>query len=168
MSAVTYPEASVADTVERQFVPLQVNVQEPVSKQVIERYRQFWTPDVRLLDWEGFDLYDWQGYLPPYEFLPQLFVGRGYACLRLGEPSGATAIFDEVVRRFPAARFVPEAQYYLVVARYKASHQADDPSTGWRRLQDRYPASLWRVKQAFIEQPAEAEHQSARAPRKAA
>jgi hypothetical protein len=45
----------------------------------------------------------------------------------------------------------PEAQYYLGVARYKASYEGADLAKGWHRLQTRYPESIWRTKQSFIE-----------------
>ena len=45
----------------------------------------------------------------------------------------------------------PEAQCYLGVARYKASHEGADLAKGWHRLQTRYPESNWRTKQSFNE-----------------
>jgi TolA-binding protein len=67
-------------------------------------------------------------------------------------PSGAAALYDDVLRRFPTSAVAPEAPYFLAVAKYKASHQADDLRGGWRRLQTRFPDSIWRVKESFTEQ----------------
>ena len=67
-------------------------------------------------------------------------------------PRGAAALYDDVLRRFPTSAVAPEAQYFLAVAKYKASHQADDLRGGWRRLQSRFPDGIWRVKQSFTEQ----------------
>ena len=69
----------------------------------------------------------------------------------LRPPRGAAALYDDVLRRFPTSAVAPEAQYFLAVAKYKASHQADDLRGGWRRLQTRFPDSIWRVKQSFRE-----------------
>jgi len=64
LGAVTYPEPSVADTVNQRFVPLQVNVLDAASRTLVERFRQFWTPDLRILAQDAFELYRWNGYLP--------------------------------------------------------------------------------------------------------
>jgi hypothetical protein len=116
---------------------------------------------VRVLAADGFELSRWNGYLPPFEFVPQLLVALGQARLRLHDEAGA-ALYEEVLSRFPTSAVAPEAQYYLGVARYKAGHEGADlakawhrlqtryPET-WHRLQTRYPESIWRVKQSFIE-----------------
>lgn len=149
---MTYPEPEVAATVSQRFVPLQVDVHAEDAKALIERYHQTWTPDLRLLAPDGSELYAWQGYLPPFEFLAQLLAGEGTARLRMAELPRATAAYEEVLRRFPTSAVAAEAQYYLAVARYKTSHDASALIDGWQRLQSRYPDSIWRQKQAFIEE----------------
>jgi hypothetical protein len=148
---VTYPEAEVAATITERFVPCQVNVQAEEAKSLLQRFHQAWTPDIRLLALDRSELYAWQGYLPPFEFLAQLLAGEGNARLRLAELSSAAAVYEELLRRFPTSAVAPEAQYYLAVARYKATHDAPDLTGGWQRLQSRYPTSIWRQKQVFIE-----------------
>jgi hypothetical protein len=152
LGAVTYQEPSVADTIGQRFVPIQVNTQEASSKTLVERYRQVWTPDLRILGADGFELYRWNGYLPPYEFLPQLLVAQAQACLRMQDEPGAAAVYEDVLRRFPTSELAPEAQYFLAVSKYRRSHEAEDLLGGWRKLQTRYPDSLWREKQSFTEE----------------
>ena len=152
LGAVTYPEPSVADAISERFVPLQVNVLDEASRPLIERFRQFWTPDLRILAADAFELYRWNGYLPPYEFLPQLLVGQAHARLRMADEPGAAAVYDDVLRRFPTCELAPEAQYYLAVSKYRQSHKPEDLLGGWHKLQSRYPDSLWRVKQSFTEE----------------
>src|ERR671932_705107 len=98
------------------------------------------------------DFYHWNGYFPPAEFLPQLLVAQAHACLRLHDEPGAVAVYREVLERFPTSTVAPEAQYFFAVSAYKQSHQASDLLDNWHRLQMRYPASLWRVKQSFAEE----------------
>jgi hypothetical protein len=150
---VTYPEPSVAEAVTRYCVPVQVNTLEEASKPTIERFRQVWTPDLRILDAGGLELSRWQGYLPPFEFVPRLLCGLGEARLRSRDEPGAAESYDEALRRFPTALCAPEAQYFLGVARYKASHRADDLLGAWQQLRARYPQSEWRLKQIFAETP---------------
>lgn len=148
---MTYPDPLVAGTIGERFVPVQINVTEAAAQPIIQRYRQAWTPDLRVLAADGFELYHWNGYLPPAEFVPQLLVAHGQARLRSGDLEGAAATYEEVLRRFPTSAFAPEAQYYLAAARYKASHNAEELHRGWRLLRERYPTSIWRVKQSYSE-----------------
>ncbi len=149
---MTYPEQAVAETISANFVPVQINTQEESGKPIVQRFRQIWTPDLRVLAPDGYELYRWNGYLPPYEFLPQLLAAQAHAYLRMNELERAAGLYDEVVRRFSTSACAPEAQYYGTVARYKASHESSDLMRGWQRLQDRYPNSIWRLKQSFTEQ----------------
>jgi hypothetical protein len=130
-------------------VPVHINTQEAASLPLVQRFYQVWTPDLRVLSPEGADLAYWNGYLPPAEFLPQLLVAQ--ALLRLHDEPGAAAVYREVLERFPTSAVAPEAQYFFAVATYKHSHEAADLLDNWRRLQTRYPASIWRVKQSFTE-----------------
>lgn len=148
---MTYPDAEVADTINQHFVPVQINTQEDGNKQVVERFRQIWTPDVRIVGSDGFDYYQWNGYLPPFEYLPQLLAGKARALLRCHDEDGAANTYHDVVRRFPTSAVAPEALYYLAVSRYKASGQGKDLAAGWHQLQNQYPDSRWRIKQLFME-----------------
>lgn len=147
---MTYQEPAVIDTINERFVPIQVNTQEESSRSVVERYRQVWTPDLRVLGSDGYEYYHWNGYLSPFEFLPQLLAGQAQATLRMNDEIGAAGLYGELLRRFPTSSLAPEAQYFLAVARYKSSHKPEDLLDGWRRVQVRYPNSIWRVKQEFI------------------
>jgi hypothetical protein len=148
---VTYSEPRIAQTIEQRFVPVQVNVTVDTSKPIVENFHQVWTPDLRVLASDGFELYRWNGYLPPFEFLPQLLVAQAQACLRTHDEAGAAAIYDDVLCRFPTSAVAPEAQYFFAVATYKQSHLADDLLGNWQRLQSQYPESIWRIKQSFTE-----------------
>jgi TolA-binding protein len=151
LGAVTYRESSVADTINERFVPVQVNTLEESAQPVIGRYRQAWTPDVRVLAPDGYELYRWNGYLPPFEFVPQLLAAQAQALLRMGDLDRAAGVYEEVLRRFPTSAVAAEAQYYRGVAKYKASHEPNDLAGSWDQLQSRYPESIWRVKQSFRE-----------------
>lgn len=152
MSAVTYSDAQVIETITARFVPVQINTQEAVGLPMVQRFYQVWTPDLRVASPEGVDLAHWNGYLPPAEFLPQLLVAHAQALLRLHDEPGAAAIYREVLEHFPTSAVAPEAQYFFAVSAYKHSHKASDLLDNWRQLQTRYPASIWRVKQSFIEE----------------
>ncbi len=151
MERVTYPEPAIAGTINSRFIPLQINTKEPAVKPIVERYRQVWTPDLRILGADGFEFYRWNGYLSPFEFLPQLLVAEAHAHLREKRVEVAAKIYTEVLERFPSSEVAAEASYYSAVANYRQSHKPDDLMDGWERLRSRYPASIWRRKQMFIE-----------------
>ncbi len=104
-----------------------------------------------MLSSQGVELYHWNGYVPPFEFLPQLLVARVYACLALQDPSGAAEGYRQVLERFPSIAVAPEAQYFLAVSLSKHSHEASELLDNWHQLQTRYPNSLWRLKPSFVE-----------------
>ncbi len=151
MGAVTYPELAVADAISDRFVPVKIDVSKRESAPVVERFRQVWTPDFRVLGPDGFEYYRWNGYLPPFQFLPQLLVAEAQAHLRMKDFGRAAEIYGEVLTRFPESDFAAEALYYLGVAHYKQSGDRDALRESWERLQTRYPDSIWRLKQSFIE-----------------
>ena len=148
---MTYSEPIVAETINTHFVPVQINTQEEEGRSMVQCFQQVWTPDLRIVSSQSIELYHWNGYLPPFEFLPQLLVAQAHACLRLGDPYGAAEVYRDVLERFPASAVAPEAQYSLAVSLYKHSHKTSDLLDNWRQLQTRYPESLGRLKQSFVE-----------------
>ena len=151
MERVTYPEPAVAGTINNSYIALQINTKESAAKPIVERYRQVWTPDLRMLDADGFEYYRWNGYLPPFEFLPQLLVSEAHARLRQKKVEIAADLYNEVVERFPTSRVAAEAAYYAAVADYRTSQDSADLMKGWEKLRSRYPSSDWRLKQSMTE-----------------
>jgi hypothetical protein len=49
------------DTIAEHFVGVQINTQDKNAKPIIERYRQVWIPDVRVLDPDGLEYDSWNG-----------------------------------------------------------------------------------------------------------
>src|SRR4051812_6352240 len=100
-------------------IPLQIRVQDPKSRPVIERYEQFWPPTLLVLGPEGQVYYEWNGYLPSALYLAQLLLGQGKAALKQHRFEAAARLSDEVVIQYPAGDVAPEACYWAAVARYK-------------------------------------------------
>ena len=139
--------------IEEHFEPVQINTQDgtEATAEVVARFRQVWTPDLRILDADGFELYRWNGYLPPSEYVAQLLAGRAHALLRLGDDAAASEAYQDVLRRFPTSFVAAEAGYFAAVAAYRGSGDAPDLIDNWQGLQARHPSSEWRIKQSFIE-----------------
>jgi len=149
---VTYPEPAVAEIIGR-AIPLQLDNSKPENDAVLKRYRHIWTPDIRLLDAQGVELYSWQGYLPPAEFAARALAGLGQAYLRLRNFDRAEELYVEVLKRYPTTWAAPEAQYYLGVTRYRRDPEGNELLHQWAILRAKYPDSEFRLKQSFKELP---------------
>jgi TolA-binding protein len=150
---VTYPDEAVHRAITDHFEPVQINTQDgtPETAEVVAKFHQVWTPDLRILDAHGVELYRWNGYLPPSEYVAQLLAGRAHALLRSGDDAAAAEAYQDVLRRFPTSFVAAEAGYFAAVAAYRGSGEAPDLIDNWQQLQRRHPASVWRTKQSFIE-----------------
>jgi hypothetical protein len=146
---VTYPQSFVQDIIEAHCIPAQVNNSLDANKPVVERFHHVWTPDLRILDGSGFELYHWNGYLPPAEFAARLLAGLAHARLRLRQFDEAANLYADVIKRFPTAFAAPEAQYFAGVTAYRKTGEANGLLHGWHELEKTYPQSEWAVKQNF-------------------
>jgi TolA-binding protein len=149
MDAVTYPQTAVSDAINAHCVPLQIDNTQPTAEPLLQKYRHIWTPDLRILEADGTELYRWNGYLPPFEFAPQLLVAVAHAHLRLKQFDPAIEIYEDVVKRFPTSLFAPEALYFLGTSKYRKTHESTELLRGWHELEKSFPASEWTVKQNF-------------------
>ena len=146
---MTYPEIPVQEAIGRLTIPCQLDNTVDANQPTLQRYRHVWTPDLRVLESDGNELYRWNGYLPPSEFVPQLLVAVAHARLRRKEFDGAAALYEESLHRYPTSLVAAEAEYYLGVSRYRKSHEASDLTRAWHELEKRHPNSEWTVKQDF-------------------
>jgi len=139
--------SAIADRV----IPVKIKPMDSANHAIVQRYQQVWTPTIMLLSPEGQALHEWNGYLPPDLYLPQLVFGLGKAALKQDRLGEAAECFDEVITKYPTSDVAADACYWAVVARYKGSHEAEDLLGGWQKLQSRYPQSVARIKQSFTE-----------------
>ena len=95
--------------------------------------------------------YRWNGYLPPFEFLPQMLVAEAHARLRQKKVEAAAAVYNKVVERSPTSRVAPEAAYFAAVANFRTSENPEELENGWQKLGSFYPSSDWRLKQTMVE-----------------
>ena len=150
---MTYPEATVVETIVAHAVPIQFDNSKPENEKVLHSIHHIWTPDIRILAHDGFELYHWDGFLPPPEFAARTLCAFGLAYLRLKRFDKAEAVYLDVLRRFSTTYAAPEAQYYLGVTRYRRDPESDELLAQWGHLCSRYPSSEYRVKQSFKELP---------------
>ena len=112
-----YPDATVVATINTHFVAVQVDTTNDANLPIVERFRQIWTPDLRILAADGYELDAFQGYWSPAEFTPRLLLGRARALARLQREPDAEAAYEEILQRFPRSFVAPEAAYWRAVKR---------------------------------------------------
>jgi tetratricopeptide (TPR) repeat protein len=150
---VTYPQPPVVEAIVAHAVPVQFDNSKTENNPFLHSIHHIWTPDIRILYHDGSELYRWDGFLPPPEFVARVLCGFGLAYLRLKRFDQAEAVYVDVLKRFSTTYAAPEAQYYLGVTRYRRDPNSDELLTQWAELRSRYPLSEYRVKQSFKDFP---------------
>ncbi|MGA8576712.1 MAG: tetratricopeptide repeat protein [Candidatus Cybelea sp.] len=150
---MTYPQPPVAKTILDHSIPLQIDNSKKESEIFLHGIHHIWTPDIRILYHDGFEMYRWDGFFPPPEFMARALCGFAMAYLRLKRFEQAETVYVDVLTRFSTTYAAPEAQYYLGVTRYRRDPDSDELLTQWANLRSRYPLSEYRVKQSFKELP---------------
>jgi tetratricopeptide (TPR) repeat protein len=150
---VTYPNISVRDLLLEYGIPVQLNNTDAANNKYLHSIHHIWTPDVRILNHNGDELYRFDGFLPPAEFAARLLCAIGMAYLRSKRFDQAEAAYVRLLREYSTSYAAPEAQYYLGVTRYRRDPDSDELPTQWAQLRSRYPNSEYRVKQSFKELP---------------
>ncbi|MBI5795220.1 MAG: thioredoxin fold domain-containing protein [Planctomycetes bacterium] len=145
---MTYPDATVADYINKYFIPLQINVQ--TNSEIAGKYRVFWTPTILVLDSNGTEYYRLNGFLPPDEFIPQLEFGLGMMALEKQDYKTASAQLKSVVDKYTRSDIAPQAQYWFGVSEYKDTHNVEALLNAWRKLKKDYPDSIWAKKVSFV------------------
>ena len=112
----------------------------------MKRYAVKWTPTIIILDSDGEEHHRFVGFLPPEDFIAQIVLAKGKVAFDHDNFEQALQCFQEVLVRYPKADAAPEAQYYLGVTKYKASHDPKELKLGFEALQRSYPSSEWAKK----------------------
>ncbi len=129
---------------EKNFIPLQIDFNK--GKALVKRYRVKWTPTIIILDTDGDEQHRFVGFLPVEDFIAQIILGKGKVQFNLDHFDQAIQCFQEILVQYPKTDAAPEAQYYLGVTKYKASHDPKELKLGLEVLQRDYPQSEWTKK----------------------
>ena len=113
---------------------------------MVKRYSVKWTPTIIILDAGGDEHHRFIGFLQPEDFIAQITLGKGKLAFNLDNFDQAIQCFQEILVGYPKTDAAPEAQYYLGVSKYKASHDPKELKLGLEALQRNYPQSEWTKK----------------------
>jgi outer membrane protein assembly factor BamD (BamD/ComL family) len=134
----------VDSLVRESFIPVRIHVRE--HPEAMERWNVQWTPTIVLLGSEGKEHHRIEGFLDTEDFLAQLLLGLGQIALAGKRWDAAEHWFGQVLERFPNTDAAPEAQYWLGVARYKATNDPASLHATAQAFQERYRDSTWAKK----------------------
>lgn len=135
----TYPEKSVIDFVNENFIPVQLNQRQ--NPELFKQNKVIWTPTVTICDSRGAEQFRWIGYLPPEEFMPKAKFAPAWLAMLDQNFSQASIILKEIVSLHKNSLTAPEAMYWLGVADWKVSRDFADLSNSWTSLMEIYPNS---------------------------
>ncbi len=140
MDAVTYPNPSVIEFVQKRMIPVQV----PHNAQPLANdFNIQWTPTLITLDSNGKEHHRTVGFLSPQELIPSLMLGIAKCHFDAERFEEAIAILDKLLAEYPQSDSAAEAIYLHGVSRYKKTHDAKALKEAYERLQKDYPASEW-------------------------
>jgi len=149
MSAHTYPDPRVARFVSEIAVPVQYNVSHDPGAQI--RYHAYWTPCISLQDVEGREYRRSFGCLDVEAFLAEFALARGLRYLHSGSFGRSVELLEEALGYTERDDLRhSENRYWLAVANYRLSGNADDLEAGWVTLRAEHPESDWTRKCDFL------------------
>src|ERR1700722_14094801 len=120
-------------------IPVQIDNSQAASNVFLHGIHHIWTPDVRIVHHDGVELYRFDGFLPPPEFMARVQCAYAMAYLRTKRFNEAEKLYVDVLTRFSTSYAAPEALYYLGVTRYRRDPDSDELLTQWANLRSRYP-----------------------------
>jgi thioredoxin-like negative regulator of GroEL len=139
-----YPDPRVADYLTHALIPVKIHIKEQPG--VFERFGVQWTPTLVFFDGRGKEVYRFEGYLPPRDFLAQLELGTAKGAFARNDFGLAEQLFRKIPEEHPQSAAAAEALYWAGVSRYKASGDAGALADTAAEFRKRYRDSDWAKK----------------------
>ncbi len=139
-----FKDDKVIRVIERETAAVKFNVKE--SKDIAKKYSVDWTPTCIIADEKGTELERWVGYLPSEDFIAQMMLSGALADFHLEKHAEAVSELERLIEDNPKSEFIPEAEYFLGVARFKKDGDMYALAECCRKLNEKYPNSLWAKK----------------------
>jgi len=140
MDAVTYPNDSVINFIQKNVIPLRI----PFDAQPLSTdFNIKWTPTLIVLDSEGKERHRIVGFVSAKELIPSLLLGIGKSHFERDQFSEALERLDELLKNYPESSSAPEAVFLRGVCGYKSTHTPKPLKEAYEYLKAKYPESEW-------------------------
>ena len=125
-------------------MPVEAHIKEHPA--YFHRFDALWTPTVLIMDSDGKERWRIEGYLPKTEFRAQLELGLARVDFMHKHWSEAERRYAGIAERYPETFAAPEAIYWRVISRYKATNDHNVLVVAAEELSQKYPDSEWSVR----------------------
>ncbi len=125
-------------------IPVKIHIKE--QPKTFERFGAQWTPTMQLLDPDGTKRHQFEGFLPPDDFLAQLKLGLAHSDFARQQWKQAENRYEDILKTLPGTDAAPEALYWLGVSRYKGSGDGAFLQQTAEAFKNRYRDSTWAKK----------------------
>jgi thioredoxin-like negative regulator of GroEL len=139
-----YPDPRVETFINGQYVPVKIHIKE--QPQVFERFGVQWTPTMQVVDSDGTKRHQFEGFLPPEDFLAQLKLGLAQSAFARQQWKEAERLYGNLLSTLPDSDAAAEALYWQGVSRYKSSGDPAALQQTAEAFKTRYTASTWAKK----------------------
>ena len=99
-----------------------------------------------MLDPDGTKRHQFEGFLPPDDFLGQLKLGLAHSAFARQQWKEAESRYDDIVKTLPDSDAAPEALYWAGVSRYKSSGDPTALQQTTEAFKIHYQGSTWAKK----------------------
>ena len=140
----------MASFITQNFVPVKIHVKEQPG--TFKRFGVQWTPTLIVMDSEGKERYQSDGYLPAEDLIAQLRLGLAKSAFARGQWDDADRRFLEITRLHKDSEVAPEAVYWAGVSLYKRTSDHHALGETAKQLRSGYPNSIWTKKASVWEQ----------------
>lgn len=140
----------MASFITQNFVPVKIHVKEQPG--TFKRFGVQWTPTLIVMDSEGKERYQSDGYLPAEDLIAQLRLGLAKSAFARGQWDDADRRFLEITRLHKDSEVAPEAVYWAGVSLYKRTSDHHALGETAKQLSSGYPGSIWTKKASVWEE----------------
>ncbi len=143
MNAGPYSNEKVQTFIGEEYVPLKSQCFWKQRTELMKQFDIVWTPTFLIHDSGGRVHRKLVGYIPADDFLAQLKFGKGMIFIEKERNEEAIKWFGKVIEEHPGAGVVPETVFFLGVAQYKKTHEANALRRVYDTLTEKYTHSEW-------------------------
>ncbi|MDY6861656.1 MAG: hypothetical protein SV062_01540 [Thermodesulfobacteriota bacterium] len=126
------------------FVPLRINSDK--QGDLFEEYLVAFTPTIVIMDDMVREHFRFTGFLSPEEMCGRIILDGAKTEINLKNYTLAEKCFNEIIEHYKGTFAVPEAVFFLTVAKFLASHEPKVLKEGLERMRKEFPDSEWTLR----------------------